>query len=324
MTPLLDVRELSVTLGGTRVLDEVSFQVHSGQSVALVGESGAGKSTLALALMRLLPDDAAIRGSIVLDGVSLLELDEPAMCSVRGRVMSLLFQEARAALNPELRVGVQLEDAIQIHASMPRAERKGYTTRLLASVGLSDASKILDAYPDELSTGQCQRALLAMTTAHDPKLIILDEPTSALDPVAEALALQGLRSRLTAGAAVLLITHDLRVARALATQVGVLYAGKLVEWGSADAVLNRPAHPYAQGLLASTKLATRRYRRVDRYPIPTVPLAVGDARSETGCPFSPRCSLRTSACERFPGASGGAEHQVWCHHAFDGAGAHHV
>ena len=229
-----------------------SFDVHSGEVVAIVGESGSGKSTTALATMGLLPKNASIRGSVKVDGTELVGIDNRTLLSYRGRMVSVIFQEPMTALNPVYTVGFQIAEMLRSHQSMAPKAARARAIELLKMVEIKDAERRVDSFPHQLSGGQRQRAMIAQALALDPKLLIADEPTTALDVTVQAEILKlmrDLRDRIDAG--VLLITHDMGVVADMSDRVIVMQYGKIVEAGTADQVFHRPEDPYTQELLAA-------------------------------------------------------------------------
>jgi peptide/nickel transport system ATP-binding protein len=316
MTPLLEVEHLSVTFhtraGPARAVDDVSFAVAPGETVALVGESGCGKTVTALSLLRLLPAAAAVgpASRIRFDGGDVLALDREGLRRLRGGAIGMVFQEPGASLNPVLTIGAHLVETIQAHDDAPRAAARDRARELLATVGLRETDRLMARYPHELSGGMQQRAYLAMALAARPRMLIADEPTTALDVTtqAEILALLAdLTGRL--GMAMLLITHNLGIAAAVADRVAVMYAGRLVELAGRDALFARPAHPYTRGLLQAAP-------RLDGPPRPT-PAIPGSVPSATawpdGCRFRPRCPHAWEPCRTEPALERvGPDHAARC------------
>jgi peptide/nickel transport system ATP-binding protein len=253
---VLEVRQLNIDfwVDGKwypAVIDS-SFDVHSGEVVAIVGESGSGKSTTALATMGLLPKNASIRGSVKVDGTELVGIDNRTLLSYRGRMVSVIFQEPMTALNPVYTVGFQIAEMLRSHLSMAPKAARARAIELLKMVEIKDAERRVDSFPHQLSGGQRQRAMIAQALALDPKLLIADEPTTALDVTVQAEILKlmrDLRDRIDAG--VLLITHDMGVVADMSDRVIVMQYGKIVEAGTADQVFHRPEDPYTQELLAA-------------------------------------------------------------------------
>ncbi len=303
MTNLLDVKGLCIDFatrqGRLRAVDNMHFSVRPGETLALVGESGCGKSVTAMSLMGLLPArTTAVSGSIRFKEKELVGIDEPGMRRIRGRSISMIFQEPMTSLNPVFTIGDQIDEALAAHTDMPRKERREKCLDLLKSVRITDAATIYDEYPHRLSGGMRQRAMIAMAVACGPKLLIADEPTTALDVTIQAQVLALLRNlKSSLGMAMLLITHDLGVVAENADRVGVMYAGCLVETASAAALFNRPLHPYTRGLmLASPKVAGNANFRAG--PLHEIPGNVPSlANLPKGCPFAPRCGKRMERCD---------------------------
>jgi len=259
---------VEIAAGGRALtpVDGVSFTVGADECVALLGESGCGKSMTALALMRLLPEGGRVAaGNVRLEEDDLFALTEAAMGEVRGRRLAMIFQEPQTSLNPVMTVAEQIGEALAAHRDLAGAAARAEAGRLLEAVGL--APDRLDAYPFQLSGGQRQRALIAMMLAGDPKVLIADEPTTALDVTIQAQILRLLKDlRTRRGMGLLLITHDLDVARDMADRVAVMYAGQIVEWASRDALYGEPRHPYTQKLFAVLPRLDRRGERLDSLP----------------------------------------------------------
>ncbi len=297
MKPLLEVHELVTEIGRgagkIRAVEGVSFHVAAGETYALLGESGCGKSMTALSLMRLLPDGGRIRsGRISLAGVDILSLAERDMRRVRGGRMAMIFQEPMLALNPVLKVGTQIGEALALHQHLNGQTARDAARALLESVGVPDAERRLDTYPFELSGGLRQRAMIAMALAGNPRLLIADEPTTALDVTIQAQVLDVLRNlRQQQDMGMLLITHDLGVVAENADRVGVMYAGELVEEGARDAFFRQPQHPYSRMLFASLP------RPGDGARLAIIPGQVPPLDgSLAGCRFAPRCPHAYARC----------------------------
>jgi|LFRM01.2.fsa_nt_gb oligopeptide/dipeptide ABC transporter ATP-binding protein len=313
---LLSVRQLHVALetDGRRleIVRGISFDVDAGGFHALVGESGCGKSVTAMALTRLPPVDGAdCGGEVLFQGRDVLGLRGGSLRAVRGRGgIAYIFQDPMSALNPVLRVGVQMGEALP--AGMGRAAMRERMLELLAAVDLPEA-RILEAFPCELSGGMAQRVCLAMAMASEPALLVADEPTTALDVVAQKKVLELLEGVCRrAGTSVLLITHNLGLVARHADTVSVMYAGRIVESGSVEAVLGAPAHPYAQGLLKA--VPTLEGGGVE--DLATIPGRVpSPADWGRGCTFAPRCPHAMPICAQVdpPEVRLGGSHAAWCH-----------
>jgi oligopeptide/dipeptide ABC transporter ATP-binding protein len=299
---LLDVRGLRTRFTTRRgivpAVDDVSLDIHEGETLALVGESGCGKSMTALSIMRLVPPPAGriASGQILFRGRDLLALPEEEMRRVRGREIAMIFQEPMTSLNPVLTIGRQLTEGLEIHLSMAAADARRRAVELLAMVGIPDPERRLDQYPHQFSGGMRQRMMIAMALACEPALILADEPTTALDVTIQAQILELLKDlsrRL--GVAMLIITHNLGVVARYADRVNVMYAGKIVERGTARELYARPRHPYTLGLLRSVpRLDEPRRARLD--PIDGQPPDL--TRLPAGCAFITRCAYRVERCQR--------------------------
>ncbi|HUU34667.1 MAG TPA: ABC transporter ATP-binding protein, partial [Vicinamibacterales bacterium] len=255
--PLLSVRGLTTVfdVGTTPLIavNDVSFDIRKGETLGLVGESGSGKSVTAFSVMRLVqPPGRIAAGTVLFQGRDLLTLSESEMCAVRGAGIGLVFQEPMAALNPVMRVGKQIGEALVVHRMATSREARGRAIELLRAVKIVDPERRIDDYPHQLSGGMRQRVMLAVALACRPPLVIADEPTTALDVTVQAQILDLLREmKRTFDLSLLLITHDLGVIAEVADRVAVMYAGRIVEEGPVRAIFREPAHPYTRGLLAS-------------------------------------------------------------------------
>ena len=246
---LLDVRALSVEIGGVKTLQDISFVLEPGEILGLVGESGSGKSLTALAISRLLPPGATSTGEVRLEDRDLADMPERSLCEVRGRGIGMVFQEPATALNPLLRIGAQVAETVRAHRPVSRAEAFALAANALARVGLDPGSISPQRFPHELSGGQRQRVALALATVLAPRVLIADEPTTALDVATQAQILGLLKTlAATEGMAVLLISHDLAVVARFADRLAILEGGRIVESGPTHAVLGAPAHAYTQRL----------------------------------------------------------------------------
>jgi oligopeptide/dipeptide ABC transporter ATP-binding protein len=299
---LLDVRSLQtqfVTAGGVvRAVDGVSWDVRAGETVALVGESGCGKSVSALSIMRLVsaPAGRIVGGEIVFRGRDLLTLSEEEMRQVRGKDIGMIFQEPMTSLNPVLSVGRQLTETVEIHLGMTPAQSRARAIELLSLVGVSDPERRLSQYPHQFSGGMRQRMMIAMALSCNPALVLADEPTTALDVTIQAQILElmkDLSRRL--GVAMLMITHNLGVVARYADRVNVMYAGRIVERGTAREIYANPRHPYTLGLLRSVPRLDEP-RRAKLQPIPGQPPDL--TRLPAGCAFAPRCGYAIERCRR--------------------------
>ncbi|MEK9283268.1 MULTISPECIES: ABC transporter ATP-binding protein [unclassified Bradyrhizobium] len=304
---VLDVKNLKTVFftnsGLFKAVDDVSFTVRRGETLAIVGESGCGKSVTALSLMRLVPDPPGriVGGSVTLEGTDLLALDDAAMRAIRGNRISMIFQEPMTSLNPVMRIGDQIIEAVRLHRNMPAKEAQDLAIEMLRLVRIPEPARRAREYPHQLSGGMRQRAMIAMALACRPALLIADEPTTALDVTIQAQILAlilDLQKEL--GTGLVLITHDLGVVAQTAQRVIVMYAGKKVEEATVEALFAAPKHPYTRGLMASipavpaSGVATQ--ARLNEIP-GTVPSLV---RLPAGCAFAPRCKLAIKRCEEYP------------------------
>jgi peptide/nickel transport system ATP-binding protein len=320
---VLDVRDLAVRVGGRTLVEDVSFGIGRGERVGLIGESGSGKSLTGLSVMGLLPEDVQASGSVRLAGVDhdLVGADERRMGRVRGKEVAMVFQEPMTALNPTMRVGDQVAEAMLIHGTQTdRGTARAAVVELLDQVGLPSPASAARAYPHQLSGGQRQRVVLAIALANDPGLLVCDEPTTALDVTVQALVLdlinRGVQSR---GAAMLFITHDLAVVATVCERVLVMYGGRIVEAGPVAEVFTRPRHRYTQGLIAASDLT----EVDDSGRLHTIAGSVPAAGAfPEGCVFRNRCPEATEVCRTRPPWTGdSAETGFACHHpAHHGAG----
>lgn len=297
---LLTVENLHVQFdapeGVVRAVDDVSFCVAPGETLALVGESGSGKTVTCLALMGLLPDRIARvpRGSVLWEEKNLLAASPQELRRIRGNRMGMVFQDPMTSLNPYLRVGKQLTEVLTTHRSTSHGEALLQATAMLERVGLSDPERIVTQYPHQLSGGMQQRVMIAMALLCEPSLLIADEPTTALDVTIQAQVLDLLKElQKSLGIALLLVSHDLGVVAGLADRVAVMYGGRIVETASTRALYREPKHPYTQALLSSVPRMDR--AKVDSLEvIPGVPLRRTD--DPVGCAFAPRCSHAMDQC----------------------------
>jgi len=305
MATLLQVRNLTTqffTSSGTvRAVDNVTFHVDEGETVAVVGESGCGKSVSALSILRLVPwpPGKIVGGSINFMGQNLLEMGDKDIRRVRGREISMVFQEPMTSLNPVLSIGLQLTETMQHHLGLSSAQALKRAAELLEMVGISEPKRRLAQFPHHLSGGMRQRVMIAVALSCEPKLIIADEPTTALDVTIQAQILElmkDLTKRL--GVALVVITHNLGVVARYADRVNVMYAGKIIEMGSAQQIYHQPHHPYTLGLLASVpRMDQPRGTRL--IPIDGQPPDL--TRLDGGCAFRPRCRFAVDRCaQEFP------------------------
>jgi oligopeptide/dipeptide ABC transporter ATP-binding protein len=299
---LLDVRNLqtqfAISGGVVRAVDGVSWDVRAGETVALVGESGCGKSVSALSVMRLVaaPAGRIVGGQILFKGRDLLTLSDEEMREVRGAAIAMIFQEPMTSLNPVLTVGRQLTEPTEIHLGLSSAQSRARAVELLGMVGISDPERRLSQYPHQFSGGMRQRMMIAMALACNPALILADEPTTALDVTIQAQILElmkGLSRKL--GVAMVMITHNLGVVARYADRVNVMYAGRIVERGTAREIYANPRHPYTLGLLRSVPRLDEP-RKAKLVPIQGQPPDL--SRLPPGCAFQPRCQYSVERCLR--------------------------
>jgi peptide/nickel transport system ATP-binding protein len=327
---VLDVKGLQTVFftasGLFRAVDDVSFHVRRGETLAIVGESGCGKSVSALSIMRLVPNPPGriVAGEIMLEGTDLLALDEAEMRKIRGNRMSMIFQEPMTSLNPVIRIGDQISEAVRLHRTMSAKQAWEQAVEMLRLVRIPEPARRAQEYPHQLSGGMRQRAMIAMALACRPALLIADEPTTALDVTIQAQILAlilDLQKEL--GMGLILITHDLGVVAQTAQRVIVMYAGKKVEEADVDTLFASPRHPYTRGLMASIPaVPTQREKAGARLAeIPgTVPSLV---KLPQGCAFAPRCSLAVERCrEKYPPLENyGGNHWAACWRAAELAAA---
>jgi peptide/nickel transport system ATP-binding protein/oligopeptide transport system ATP-binding protein len=302
MGPLLDIQNLKTVFttskGRIRAVDGVSLSLNAGETMGVVGESGCGKTMLALSVMRLIPANGRIaQGRVLFDGADLLALSEQKMREKRGRDIAMIFQEPMTSLNPVLRVGDQIEEAIRLHLHPSPGRARQMSIEMLSEVGISSPEKRVRDYPHQLSGGMRQRVMIAMAMSCRPRLLLADEPTTALDVTVQAQILN-LISRLQAknNMAVILITHDLGVVAETTQKVAVMYAGKVVELAGADRLFARPAHPYTIGLIESRPAGCATHEGEEGY-LKTIPGAVPSLYNlPSGCRFAERCAWAQDVC----------------------------
>jgi oligopeptide/dipeptide ABC transporter ATP-binding protein len=311
VAPLLEVRHLNIAFpaqvangsgksAGLHAVRDLSFSISAGEVLGLVGESGSGKSLTSLAIMRLLPPQALVSGEIVFaqNGASrnLSALDDDSMRQLRGSRIAMIFQEPMTALNPVMRVGDQIAEALLAHQRISKREARDRAVGAMNDVAIPDAVRRARDYPHQLSGGMRQRVMIAMAIVNRPQLLIADEPTTALDVTIQAQILDLLAElRQKFKLAMLFISHDFAVVSQVADRVAVMYAGTLVELGTKREIFSHPAHPYTQGLLhAVPDLTTDRSR-----PLETIAGTVPALQAlPPGCAFEPRCGLRVEECAR--------------------------
>ena len=300
MPPLLEIKglhtEFRTGIGVVRAVDGVSYTVDHGETVAVVGESGSGKSVGALSILRLIADPPGriTGGEILFEGRDLLRLSEAEMRKVRGRDIGMVFQEPMTSLNPVLTIGRQITETLEEHQGADRAAADKRAVELLKMVGIAEPARRLRQYPHQLSGGMRQRVMIAIALACNPRLIIADEPTTALDVTIQAQILELMKSLTQKlGVAQIIITHNLGVVARYASRVNVMYAGRIVEAGRAEAIYHRPRHPYTMALLRSVpRLDRPRRARLD--PVDGQPPDL--TRLDEGCAFRARCRFAVKGC----------------------------
>ncbi len=284
--------------GEVSAVEGASFSLSEGEVLGLVGESGSGKSVTAFSLMRLVQAPGRIAaGSVRFEGRDLLSLDEREMRKLRGRRMSMIFQEPLSSLNPVWTVGQQVMEPMLLHGGVTRREARERALAMLARVGIADAARRFNDYPHQLSGGLRQRVMIALALVCEPKLLIADEPTSALDVTIQAQILELLRDlQRELGMAILMITHDLGVVAEIADRVNVMYAGRIVESAPVETLFRAPAHPYSAGLLQSVPDMGE-----ERERLPTIRgIVPRPGEMPPGCAFAPRCPYADAACTVAP------------------------
>ncbi len=309
--------EFKTRAGVIRAVDGVSFSVDRGQILGLVGESGSGKSVTGYSLMGLVdPPGHVAGGRILLNGRELRGLPEGEMRRLRGSRIAMVFQDPMMTLNPVLRIGTQMTEAVFAHGRVSRAEAWDQARTALGKVGIPSPEERLRAYPHQFSGGMRQRVAIAIALLHRPDVIIADEPTTALDVTIQAQILAEMQALVRRdGTALIWITHDLAVVAGLADELAVMYAGRIVETGGIDAVLDDPAHPYTRGLIGSVPSANRRGERLRQIPGATP----SQADRPAGCTFRTRCAHADDSCLQEPPLTPyGHAHGLRCFHPQSG------
>ena len=317
----LQIEHLKVSFftdhGEVRAANDISLKARHGQIVGIVGESGCGKSVCGRAIMGMIRRPGrVVGGRILLDGTDLLALTKEEMRAMRGSQVSMIFQEPMSSLNPLMRVGRQVEEAIRVHTGAGREEARRQALAMFEAVGIPEAEKRLRSYPHELSGGLRQRVMIAMAMALKPRLLIADEPTTALDVTVQAQILRLMRELADSGTSILLISHDLGVVAQLCDYVHVMYAGRVVEHAPTVDLFDHPGHPYTQGLLASVSSL-----RNGSETLAAIPGVVPNLlHLPQGCAFSLRCDRCAQICQEVEPASVrlGVSHSARCHFAMGG------
>lgn len=320
---ILKVEDLKTSFmtssGEVQAVRGVSFEVHKGEILGIVGESGSGKSVTSMSILRLLADTARIKnGKIEFEGTDLTKVSDKQMREIRGQKIAMVFQDPMSSLNPLIPVGKQVAEMIHVHhPEMKRDELQAATLELFREVRIPEAEKRLKSYPHEFSGGMRQRVMIAMALACSPKLIIADEPTTALDVTIQAQILDLLRNlKDQINSSIMFITHDLGVIAEMADYVVVMYAGRIVEQGTAEEIFSHPAHPYTIGLMASKPVVGRQVDKL--YSIPgKVPNPIN---MPNYCYFKDRCEMCVNGCEGdYPcEVSISPTHKVSCYRYYDG------
>ena len=326
---VLSVENLSVDFSvkgrQVRILSDINFVLHRGETLGIIGESGCGKSMTALALLRMVPSPPGriSAGRVLLNGEDLVQVSEKRIRSVRGGEISMIFQEPMTSLNPVYTIGNQIAEAVRRHKRIARAAAWKEAVDLLDMVHIPAPERRVREYPHQLSGGMRQRVMIAMALACEPTVLIADEPTTALDVTVQAQIFDLLKEiQVTHGTCIVLITHDFGAVSEMADRVLVMYAGHTIEEGALDEISDDPRHPYTQGLLRSMPEIVDDPTDI-RVRLPEIPGSVPDLlRGMEGCPFAPRCPSAMSQCRELPGYMRLGNHRsVKCWLASDGAGA---
>jgi peptide/nickel transport system ATP-binding protein len=322
--PVLSIKDLKTHFftrsGVVKSVDGISFDVHRGTVMGLVGESGSGKSVTGFSIMGLIdPPGRIVEGSIKLNGRELVGLDEQNMRAIRGKEIAMIFQDPMMTLNPVLRIDTQMIEAVLAHDAVSKEDARRRSRDALGMVGIPSPDERLSAYPHQFSGGMRQRVAIAIALLHRPSVIICDEPTTALDVTIQSQILAEMQKLCAStGTALVWVTHDLTVVAGLADRLAVMYAGRIVEAGPLDDVLDHPMHPYTDGLLGSVPSRGKRGEPLKqiRGAAPSL------ANLPEGCAFRPRCERQTDACCVAPAVKFiGKDHAVRCCHASTGYAA---
>lgn len=299
--------------GTVKAVDDVSFTMNEGEILGIVGESGGGKSVTGFSLIRLIEEPGYIEsGEIQFNGTDLMKLSETEMNKIRGKQMSMIFQDPMTSLNPVYTIGQQIEEVLMLHEKLSKEDRKKRCIELLEAVGISNAESRLKSYPHQFSGGMRQRVVIAIALAANPRLIIADEPTTALDVTIQAQILKLMEKLVKEqGCSLILITHDLAVVSEMADRINVMYCGKVVETGKTKSIIFKNQHPYTEGLIRSIPDLDKNQGRLD-----TISGIVPNMFDlPKGCAFAPRCQYRQEICDcEAPSLRAiGEEHYVACH-----------
>ncbi len=298
---LLEVKDLEVAFktyqGEVKAVRGVSFYLNKGEVLGIVGESGCGKSVTSSAIMRIVPEPTGLYkgGQVLFEGRDLLKITEKEMCHVRGKDISMVFQDSMSSLNPTMKVGKQIAESLRIHQGMSKKEAKKIAIKMLERVGISNPEKRVNQYPHEFSGGMRQRAMIAIALACKPKLLIADEPTTALDVTIQAQIIKLMNElRKELDTSIILITHDLGVVAEMCQRIVVMYGGQIIEEGSAEVIFKNPNHPYTKALLESVPRMEMSKERVLE-PVQGTPPDLFDPPK--GCGFYPRCKEAMKGCK---------------------------
>ena len=321
---LLEVENLQTHFGTidgvVRAVEGLSFHIDAGETVAIVGESGCGKSVTSMSILRLVQEPPGkVAGRVMFQGRNLLDLSEPEMRKIRGKDISMIFQEPMTSLNPVLTVGRQIGETLRLHEGLSAQDAEKRSIAMLTLVGIAEPERRVREYPHQLSGGMRQRVMIAMALACNPQLLITDEPTTALDVTIQAQILDLMRDLKTrVGAAIMLITHDLGVVAEMAQRVVVMYAGRKVEEADVYSIFARPMHPYTQGLLGAVPRLGSSLHAQGRSKLAEIPGQVPSLRvRQIGCAFAGRCPMVQDICRTTMPAVEAKQpgHLVACHFA---------
>ncbi len=315
---LLEVKNLSTWFyteeGIVKALEDVSFSIDQGEILGIVGETGCGKSVTSRSIMRLVPQPPGkiVGGEVLFDGRDVLSLDDDDMRAIRGREMAMIFQDPMSSLNPVLKVGFQVMEAIKAHGSASDREARARALEMFEKVNIPDPEKSLDRYPHQFSGGMKQRVMIAMALSCNPRLLIADEPTTALDVSIQAQILSLIKGlQRDFGSSIMLISHDLGVIATVAQKVAVMYAGSIIEYGSVQEIFDNPLHPYTKGLLGAIPRLDQDQERLE-----VIKGSLPDLMNlPAGCKFRERCPEARPDCakDRPPRFSVKEGHEVACY-----------